>query len=59
MIEKIEGDVDHRIQCRWMKWRSALGVLYDRKVPLKLKGKYYCIIIIYKTCNVVGTNVGQ
>ena len=24
-----------------MKWRGASGVLCDRKVPLKLKGKFY------------------
>ncbi|KAL5130219.1 THO complex subunit 4A [Glycine soja] len=38
---KIEGDVNHRIQAGWMKWRKASGVLCDAKVPIKLKGKFY------------------
>lgn len=37
----IDQDVTHRSQCGWLKWRSASGVLCDRGVPLKLKGKYY------------------
>ncbi|GKG40073.1 hypothetical protein Tco_0466850 [Tanacetum coccineum] len=28
-----------------MKWRAATGVLCDRKVPLKLKGKFYRVAI--------------
>ncbi|RCV29437.1 hypothetical protein SETIT_6G013500v2 [Setaria italica] len=24
-----------------MKWRQASGILYDERVPLKLKGKFY------------------
>ncbi|KAH1194138.1 Craniofacial development protein 2 [Glycine max] len=38
---EIEGDVNHRIQAGWMKWRKTLGVLCDAKVPIKLKGKFY------------------
>ncbi|KAM7518030.1 hypothetical protein LguiB_016992 [Lonicera macranthoides] len=38
---EIEGDVNHRIQVGWLKWRKASGVLCDKKVPLKLKGKFY------------------
>ncbi|KAL5187393.1 Craniofacial development protein 2 [Glycine soja] len=38
---EIEGDVNHRIQVGWMKWRKASGVLCDAKVPIKLKGKFY------------------
>ncbi|KAL5193398.1 Craniofacial development protein 2 [Glycine soja] len=35
------GDVNHRIQAGWMKWRKASGVLCDAKVLIKLKGKFY------------------
>ena len=38
---EIEADVNHRIQAGWLKWRKASGVLCDKKVPLKLKGKFY------------------
>ncbi|KAH1193222.1 Craniofacial development protein 2 [Glycine max] len=38
---EIEGDVNHRIQAGWMKWRKASGVLCDAKVPIKLKRKFY------------------
>ena len=38
---EIEQDVNHRIQAGWSKWRSASGFICDKKVPLKLKGKFY------------------
>ena len=44
MLQKdgdIDEDVSHRIKTGWMKWRQASGVLCDRKVPQKLKGKFY------------------
>lgn len=31
--ERIEGDINHRIPIGWMKRRSSLGVIYDRKIP--------------------------
>jgi Reverse transcriptase (RNA-dependent DNA polymerase). len=37
----ITDDVTHRIKAGWLKWRSATGVLCDRRVPVKLKGKFY------------------
>nr|GEX92908.1 retrovirus-related Pol polyprotein LINE-1 [Tanacetum cinerariifolium] len=38
---RIDDDVAHRIRAGWMKWRAASGVLCDRRIPLKLKGKFY------------------
>jgi len=38
---EIEADVTHHIQVGWLKWRRASHVLCDKKVPLKLKGKFY------------------
>ena len=37
----IDEDVRHRIPTGWLKWRQASGILCDRRVPQKLKGKFY------------------
>jgi len=44
MLQKdgdIDEDVRHRISAGWLKWHQASGVLCDRRVPQKLKGKFY------------------
>ena len=41
----IDEDVRHRISAGWFKWRQASGVLCDRRVPQKLKGKFYRTVI--------------
>ena len=44
MLQKdgdIDEDVKHRILAGWLKWRQASGVLCDRRVPEKLKDKFY------------------
>ncbi|GJU92804.1 cytochrome P450 714C2-like protein [Tanacetum coccineum] len=43
--DRIKDDVTHRIQAGWLKWRAAMGVLCDKNVPLKLKGKFYRVAI--------------
>ncbi|GKA21145.1 retrovirus-related pol polyprotein LINE-1 [Tanacetum coccineum] len=42
---KEADDVTHRIQAGWLKWRAATGILCDKNVPLKLKGKFYRVVI--------------
>ncbi|XP_068086136.1 cuticle protein 18.6-like [Anabrus simplex] len=37
----IDADVNHHISDGCMKWRSPTGVLFDKRVPVKLKGKVY------------------
>ena len=41
----IDEDVRHRIPAGWLKWCQASGVLCDRRVPQKLKGKLYRTLI--------------
>jgi hypothetical protein len=44
MLQKdgdIDEDVNHRIKAGWMKWRQASGIVCDKRVPKKLKGKFY------------------
>ncbi|CAL5326839.1 unnamed protein product [Camellia sinensis] len=38
---EIDADVVHRIKAGWCKWRSASGVLCDKRIPTRLKGKFY------------------
>jgi hypothetical protein len=42
---EIDEDVSHRIRAGWVKWRQTSGVLYDKKVPNKLKDKFYRTMI--------------
>ncbi|KAG5601692.1 hypothetical protein H5410_033062 [Solanum commersonii] len=37
---EIEDDLTHHISAGWMTWRQASGLLYDKKVPPKLKGNF-------------------
>ena len=41
----IDSDVDLRVQAAWSSWRKLTGVMYDRKIPLRLKAKIYETII--------------
>jgi hypothetical protein len=48
MLQKdgdIDEDVRHTISAGWLKWRQAFGVLCDKKVTRKLKGKFYRMTI--------------
>ncbi|KAI5738368.1 hypothetical protein M8J77_006061 [Diaphorina citri] len=48
MIDKegtCKSDVLNRIQIAWNKFRSMTGVLCDRKMPVKLKGKIYKSVV--------------
>ena len=36
---EMEKEVTFRIQCGWNNWRKVSGVICDRRVPVKVKGK--------------------
>jgi hypothetical protein len=38
---EIDEDVSHKIRARWIKWRQISDIICDKKVPNKLKGKFY------------------
>ncbi|KAL7247565.1 hypothetical protein ACSBR2_002477 [Camellia fascicularis] len=38
---EIDADVAYRIKARWCKWRSTSRVLCDKRIPTRLKGKFY------------------
>ncbi|KAF3664601.1 Protein BOLA2 [Capsicum annuum] len=42
---EVDKDVTHRIGAGWLKWRLASGVLCDKEVPPKLKGKFYRVAV--------------
>ena len=41
----IDRDVDIRVRAAWSSSRKLTGVMYDRKIPLRLKAKVYEAII--------------
>lgn len=38
-------DVTHRTTEGWLKWKAATGLFCDRSVSLKLKGKFYGVVV--------------
>ncbi|KAG5606376.1 hypothetical protein H5410_027868 [Solanum commersonii] len=41
----IDDDVTHRIGVAWTKWRLASRVLCEKKIPPRLKGKFYRVVV--------------
>ena len=52
-----EEEIRRRIQAGWLSWRKISGILYDRKLLARVKGKMYkCVVrpaIMYRTETVV------
>lgn len=40
-----DEDVNHRISVAWLKWQQNSGVLCDKRMPPKLKGKIYTTVV--------------
>ncbi|XP_006820862.1 uncharacterized protein LOC100373182 [Saccoglossus kowalevskii] len=41
-----EKEVVKRVQVGWSTWKKITGVMCDRKVPVKLKGRLHKVIVI-------------
>lgn len=48
--KEIDDDVTHHIDVGWMKWRLTSAVFCDIKVPLKLKRKFYGVVVDQLCC---------
>ena len=42
---EINEDINQRIMIGWQKWKKASGVLCDKKIPLKLKGREHRMVV--------------
>ena len=38
---QLDVEISHRIHCGWNAWRKLSGVLCDKKMNARLKGKVY------------------
>ena len=37
----LDGEISHRIQSGWKNWKRTTGVLCDRKISARVKGKVF------------------
>ena len=42
---ELDADVTHRVQIGWKNWKRVSGVLCDRKINVKIKGKVYRTVV--------------
>ena len=40
-----EREVRKRVQARWNRWRRVSGVICDRRLPARVKGKVYSSVV--------------
>ena len=40
-----EREVKKRVQTRWNGWRRVSGVIYDRSLPARVKGKVFSLVV--------------
>ncbi|VVC28405.1 Hypothetical protein CINCED_3A001717 [Cinara cedri] len=38
-------DVKHKNKGGWVKWKESCGVLCDKRIPMRLKGKFYKSVV--------------
>ena len=42
----METEIAKRVGSGWMNWKKCSGVLCDKRMPVKLKGKVYRTVIV-------------
>ena len=42
---ELDKEICARIKAGWGKWKEASGVLCDRKIPEKLKGMLFAVVV--------------
>ena len=40
-----EREVEKRVQAEWNRWRKVSGVICDRRLPARVKGKVYSSVV--------------
>ena len=44
--DSCEREVKRRVQEGWNRWRKVSGVICDRRLPARVKGKVYSLVLI-------------
>ena len=42
---ELDSEVTHRVQSGWKNWKRVSGVLCDRRINVKIKGKVYKTVV--------------
>ncbi|XP_022199583.2 uncharacterized protein LOC111056513 [Nilaparvata lugens] len=50
----LDAEIQHRLNCGWFNWRRMSGVICDKRVNCKMKGKVYRSVV--RPSTLFGTN---
>ena len=55
---ELDAEVTHRVQSGWKNWKRVSGVLGDRRMNVKIKGKMYRTVVLKTSTGVQGRDMG-